>query len=78
MVNFNNLDMFVIEHPDNWYNGLNVNYSIIKDYDKLLLNEFVSLANNNNYITSDDLKPFYVQLSQAERNLEKGNLNGNL
>lgn len=76
--NFKDFNIFVIEHADGWYTNLNVNYSIIKDYDKLLLNEFSKLSDNSDFASNEDLKPFYIQLSQAERNLEKGNLNENL
>jgi len=75
---FKGYDIYVIEHCDSWYKNLNMKYSIIQDYNKILLDEFIKLANDSNFISSDDLKPFYIQLSQAERNLEKGNSNEDL
>lgn len=75
-INDNN-NIYVIRNSNNWYETLNLNFTVIENYNEILLNEFVNCVNQKDYISSDELKPFYIQVSQAERNLDKGKLNEN-
>lgn len=65
----NNGNLFIISNDENFEELANA--KIIKNYESLIIEHFQNLLKKNKPIEVNALQPFYIQVSQAERDLEK-------
>lgn len=64
-----NKELFILEDEHN-LRSMAYKFNVLNNYSNLCSNKLLQLANKANFTSPE---PYYVQLSQAERNLEKKN-----